>query len=145
MQSALRETVNLPSVKNTRQNSKNTRQRLCRVLHSAKDTRKRDCRQRVLCRVHFVGHSAKLLPSAKRGARQTLSAVTEQVYDGRFAECQNLALGKDCYFAECHIPGTRQTSLLCRLSDILALGKVASFAECQTSFAECRDVRHSAK
>jgi hypothetical protein len=48
------------------------RPKLCRVLHSAKDTRKRKYRQRGLCRVHFVGHSAKPLPSAKSRTRQRL-------------------------------------------------------------------------
>jgi hypothetical protein len=115
----LQETATLPSVKNTRQSSKNTRQSLCRVLHSAKDTRKRNCRHRALCRVHFVGHSAKPLPSAKCRTRQNLSAVTEQARNGRFAECQG--------------PRTRQIFLLCRVQ---TLGKDCS------DFAECR---HSAK
>ena len=34
-------------------------------LHSAKNTRQINCRQRRLCRVSFVGHSAKPLPKLK--------------------------------------------------------------------------------
>ena len=38
---------------------KNTQQSLCRVLHSANGTRRTQCRQRFLCRVFSVMHSAK--------------------------------------------------------------------------------------
>ena len=62
---SLRETGTLPSAYGTRQRLKNTRQRLCRVLHSANDTRQKMGRQRCLCRVFFVEHSANTLPSAK--------------------------------------------------------------------------------
>jgi len=54
----------LPSAGRTRQSPLYTRQRLCRVPHSAKSTRQRIRRQRILCRVPPVGHSAKPLPSA---------------------------------------------------------------------------------
>ena len=60
----LPDSVNLPSARGTRQSPICTRQRLCRVLHSAKSTRQKKSRQRRLCRVSFVGHSAKPLPSA---------------------------------------------------------------------------------
>ena len=59
----LRETDALPSVKNTRQS-------LCRVPHSAKSTRQNSGRQRGLCRVFFIGHSAKALPSADTRQRK---------------------------------------------------------------------------
>ena len=39
-------------------------QRHCRVPHSAKGTRQKINRQRNICRVLFVGHSTKPLPSA---------------------------------------------------------------------------------
>ena len=61
---SLPDSVNLPSARGTRQSPICTRQRLCRVLHSAKSTRQKKSRQRRLCRVSFVGHSAKPLPSA---------------------------------------------------------------------------------
>ena len=61
---ALPDSVNLSSARGTRQSPICTRQRLCRVLHSAKSTRQKKSRQRRLCRVSFVGHSAKPLPSA---------------------------------------------------------------------------------
>ena len=62
----------MPSARGTRQSPICTRQRLCRVLHSAKDTRQKMGRQRCLCRVFFVGsarHSAKPLPSARHSAK----------------------------------------------------------------------------
>ena len=61
---SLRESVALPSARGTQQSPICTRQRLCRVLHSAKNTRQINRRQRRLCRVSFVGHLAKPLPSA---------------------------------------------------------------------------------
>jgi len=60
----LPDSVALPSARGTRQRPICTRQRLCWVLHSAKHTRQKMGRQRCLCRVFFVGHSAKPLPSA---------------------------------------------------------------------------------
>jgi hypothetical protein len=77
---SLQETTTLPTVPNTRQNLKNTRQR----LHSAKGIRHKKTRQRVLCRVHFVGHSAKTLPSA-----QSRTWQRGRNGNGRFAECRN--------------------------------------------------------
>ena len=46
-----------------------TRQRLCRVLHLTKATRQKMGWQRRLCRVSFVGHSAKALPSARHSVK----------------------------------------------------------------------------
>jgi hypothetical protein len=62
---ALPESAPLPCVSDTRQMQFYTRQTLCRVLHSAKNARRTVHRQQPLCRVLFVGHSAKTLPSAK--------------------------------------------------------------------------------
>ena len=67
--SSLPDSVALPSVMGTRQSLICTRQRLCRVLHSAKTTRQKMSRQRRLCRVSFVGHSAKPLPSARHSVK----------------------------------------------------------------------------
>jgi hypothetical protein len=125
-QTTLRETATLPSVKNTRQSSKNTRQMLCRVLHSVEDTRKRKCRQRGLCQVHFVGHSAKPLPSAKSRTRQNLSAVTEQAPNGRFAECRVLDTRQRNHL--CRAPSTSHSAKKLSLPSAkkLALGKEIS-------------------
>ena len=65
----LPDSVALPSARGTRQRPICTRQRLCRVLHSAKATRQKMGRQRRLCRVSFVGHSAKPLPSARHSVK----------------------------------------------------------------------------
>ena len=52
---ALRESVALSSARGTRQSPIYTRQRLCPVLHSAKNTRQITRRQRRLCRVPTLG------------------------------------------------------------------------------------------
>ena len=54
----------LPSDWGTRQRPNCTRQSLCLVRHSAKNTRQKFDRQSPLCRVSFIGHSAKVLPTA---------------------------------------------------------------------------------
>jgi len=54
----------LPGAECTRQSLLCTRQSLCPVQHSAKSIRQKISRQRFLCRVLFIGHSAKTLPSA---------------------------------------------------------------------------------
>jgi hypothetical protein len=61
---ALQDSGALPGAENTRQRLLCTRQSLCRVQHSAKSRRQKVSRQRFLCRVLFIGHSAKTLPSA---------------------------------------------------------------------------------
>jgi hypothetical protein len=98
----------------------------CRVLHSAKDTRKRKCRQRGLCRVYFAGHSAKPLPSAKSRTRQNLSAVTEQAPNGRFAECRVLDTRQRNHL--CRAPSTSHSAKKLSLPSAkkLALGKEIS-------------------
>jgi hypothetical protein len=135
----------LPSARSTRQSRKNTRQRLCRVSHLAKKARQTVHRQSLLCRVLFIGHSAK-----------------------RFAECQG-ALDKekwplrwqgdgDGFFAECQGWHSAKELTLPSVCPV-ALGKDSTFAECPLGhstksppgegphvrfFAEC-SVRHSAK
>jgi hypothetical protein len=46
-----------------------TRQKLCRVWHSAKRARWTVHRQRLICRVLFIGHSANTRYSAKKSGR----------------------------------------------------------------------------
>jgi hypothetical protein len=137
---ALSEMSTLPSTRSTRQSLKNTRQRLCRVWHSANKARQTVHRQSLLYRVFFLGHSTK-----------------------RFAECQG-ALGKEkrplrqrvtetASFAECH------GCILCRVSSqkhsaknppgrVLMSGSLPS-ATCGTrqSVSLCRvpETLHSAK
>ena len=62
---SLLDSGSLPSAWGTRQRPDCTRQSLCRVRHSAKKTRQKIDRQSPLCRVSFIGHSAKALPSAR--------------------------------------------------------------------------------
>ena len=54
----------LSSAWGTRQRSNCTRQSLYQVRHSAKNTRQKINRQSPICRVSFIGHSAKALPRA---------------------------------------------------------------------------------
>jgi hypothetical protein len=75
---ALPETDALSSAWSTRQSLENTRQTLCRVWHLAKKSRWHVHRQWFLCRVLFVRHSIKTLPSviqysAKKSCRHDAS------------------------------------------------------------------------
>ena len=67
---SLREIEALPSVENTRQRSKYTRQSLCRVPHSAKSTRQNSSRQRGLCRVFFIRHSKKKNKKSRKNRKK---------------------------------------------------------------------------
>ena len=74
----------------------------------------------------------------------TLGKVT--TWEHALPSAMAIALGKHHIFAECHRPGTRQRRLfaeclagstrqsghLCRVSESMALGKAATFAECLT-------------
>ena len=61
---ALLDSGALPGAECTRQRLLCTRQSLCRVQHLAKSLRQKVSRQRFLCRVLFIGHPTKTLPSA---------------------------------------------------------------------------------
>ena len=129
----------MPSASGTRQRLLCTRQRLCRVRHSAKGTRKKNYRESSLCRVPFVGHSAKPLPSAKELLPSAESAlgkerpVTAPVPLTAALPSANPAGTRqrffnfffENFFAECHGYGTRQ-SWKTRVSG----AHIPSFAEC---------------
>ena len=128
-----------------RQNKKNENI-LCRVSRD-------DTRQRMLCRVSTVWHSAKkpLCRVPAVGSRQRLTAVSfGTAADGPlprapFAEC--LTLGK-LVFAECRPVPSVQHSVKGLFAESLtlpsaALGK-AFFAECPTKGTRQR-IQHSAK
>ena len=115
----LPEADSLPSAWGTRQRPIYTRQSLCRVLHSTKGAQWTVYRQRPLCRVHFIGHSAK--KSGRDG---------ECHRDGGFAECQGQALGKGTRFAE-----RRWVRHSAKVATVLSaadktLSKQVTFAEC---------------
>ena len=84
----------LPGAECTRQRLLCTRQSVCRVQHSAKSLRQKISRQRFLCRVLFIGHSAKTLPSANPAPAKK---------SGRYGAGSVIP-----YFAGCHVRGTRQ-------------------------------------
>ena len=84
-----------------------------------------------LCRVFSFGYSAKILSRAKTDARRKKSNVTERRRLRRVCRVSNLrhsanyaslpsvkvrALGKVSSFAECQSSGTRQSFFLCRVS-----------------------------
>ena len=122
-------------------------------LHSAKNTRQKIDRQSPLCRVSFIGHSAKPRGhSAKKSNRHGAGPV-----DGHFAECQPcrhsakiLYIFLKKFFAECQ-PCRHSaksfylffTKFLCRVPTLQALGK--DFFIFFNFFAECQPCRHSAK
>jgi hypothetical protein len=128
-----------------RQNQKN-KNILCRVSRE-------DTRQRVLCRVPTIWHSAKktLCRVPTLGSRQRLTAVSfGTAADGplpsaHFAEC--FTLGKSVFAEWCPVPSV-QHSVKWLVAESLtlpsaALGK-AFFAECPTKGTRQRG-RHSAK
>ena len=93
-------------------------------LPSASYTRQSPWRQKGLCRLPLLGHSAKGLPRASANLPRGGGGWRRvcQVPNGRHStktktlpECQDLALGKVWNFAECRPAGTRQSFKLCRV------------------------------
>jgi hypothetical protein len=99
---SLPESQALPSARSTRQSPKNTRQKLCRVSHSAKKARHTVHRRSLLCRVLFLEHSEK-----RFAERQRALGKEKQPLRRRVTETAALL----------SVPGdTRQRSYLCRVS-----------------------------
>ena len=115
----------------TRQRPKNTRQRICRVLHTVKSARQSSAGIQAVCRVPFFGHTAKPLlcvllfprqnkvtpsPSMPRGL--CLRACWASVFAVRqdpghtanrsFAVCHDPWHTANNLFAVCPRHGTRQ-------------------------------------
>ena len=91
------------SSKSTRQIPKNTQQKFCWVPSSAYLTRPRFGWQRALCRVLFVGHTSKTLPSASATLSKRKAMLTA------WRRWQSV----------CWVPwwlNTRQKLILCRVS-----------------------------
>ena len=85
-----------------------TRQSLCRVRYSAKNTRQKIDRQSPLCRVSFIGHSAK------KSGRHSAGPV-----DGHFAECHPAATRQRFFIflkknslPSANLDGTRQRAFI---------------------------------
>jgi hypothetical protein len=128
-----------------RQNLKN-KNMLCRVSRE-------DSRQRVLCRVPYIGHSAKkhLCRVPTLDPRQRLTAVSfRAAADGPLpsatvAEC--LTLGKEIFAESSSVPSVlhsvNQLVTESRSLPSAALGK-AAFAECPIKGTR-QSCRHSAK
>jgi hypothetical protein len=95
---SLPETSALPSARSTRQSLKNTRQ----MWHSAKKARQTVHRQRLLCRVLFLGHSAKIFAKCRGALGKEKQSLRRQV-----TETASLPSVTD---------DTRQRSYLCRVS-----------------------------
>jgi hypothetical protein len=135
----------LPSAQSTRQSLKNTRQRLCQVSYSAKKARHTVHRQSLLCRVLFLGHSAKrfakcqtTLDKEKQLLRQwvTETASLPSVLGDtrqRCYLCRVLSVRHSAKNPPERVPmsgslpsawhGTRQSVLLCRVSRTLHSAK----------------------
>jgi hypothetical protein len=119
---------------------KNTRQTFCRVSHSAKRARHTVHRQSPLCRLLFLGHSAKwfakCLPESLPSVCLTALGKEKQPLRRLVTETESLpsicltALGKESARG---VPmsgtlpsawyGTRQSMLLCRVSEPLHSAK----------------------
>ena len=110
----------LPSAWGTRQRLYCTRQSLCRVRHSAKHTRQKIDRQSTLCRVYFIGHSAKALPSAPETLGKEKRPSRRRFRWRSLCRVSTLpALGKDFFkfFLKLSLPsantwGTRQRAFI---------------------------------
>jgi len=137
-QQSLLDSGSLPSAWGTRQRLYCTRQSLCRVWHSAKHTRQKIDRQSTLCRVYFIGHSAKALPSAPETLGKEKRPSRRRFRWRSLCRVSTLpALGKDFFkfFLKLSLPsantwGTRQRAFifffenfLCRVPTLHALGK----------------------
>jgi hypothetical protein len=128
-----------------RQSLKNTRQRLCRVSHSAKRARHTVHRQSLLRRVLFLGHSVKTLPSARKysakkscrhgvGVTETTSLPsvlgdTRQRSHLLPSVCRPALDKESVSRSPCQV--------LCRVF-YMALGKACLFAECQGHYTRQR-------
>lgn len=87
----------------TRQRPKNTRQRICRVLHTVNSARQSSAGIQGVCRVPFFGHTAKPLPCVLSGPRQ--NKVTPSTQHATWAVCRvphGQAHGKQCHL--CRVP-----------------------------------------
>ena len=116
-------------------------------------TRHLQCRQTPLCQVFSIGHSANTLPRAETDARRRKVTRRRRDGHGSFAECQLPDTRQTCilcrvpnprhsaklpHFVMCQILGTRQSCLLCQVSTPRHSAKIPPFVVCQTP-------RHSAK
>jgi hypothetical protein len=141
---ALPEMGALPSARSTRQSRKNTRQRLCRVSHLAKKARQTVHWQSLLCRVLFLGHSAKKSNRYGDGVTETASlpSVTDDTrqrsYLCRVSAQQHSAKNQSLLSATWDTwqrarQGGSPCQVLCRVL-CSALGKACLFAECQRHY-----------
>jgi hypothetical protein len=121
--------------------ARSTRQRLCRVSHSAKKARHTVHRQSLLCRVLFLEHSAKRFAECPRALGKENQPLRRRVTETAALPSVCLeTLGKGSTFVECHLghstnnpsgrvpmsgslpsarSGTRQSVLLCRVPETL--------------------------
>jgi hypothetical protein len=111
------------------------------VSHSAKKARHTVHRQRLLCRVLFLGHSAKRFAECQTALGKEKQSLRRRVTEtASLSSVVGQTLGKESIFAECHLGhsaktppewvpmsgslpsvlgGTRQSVLLCQVLGIL--------------------------
>jgi hypothetical protein len=159
---SLPESPPLTSAWSTRQSLKNTRQSLYRVSHSTKKARHTVHRQRLLCRVLFLGHSTKRFAECQRALDKEKQSLRRRVtetaslpsvpgdtrqrsYLCRVSARQHLAknhsLPSVCPTAlgkEKNLPGRVPMSGSLPSVICTALGKVCLFAECQRHYTRQR-------
>ena len=96
--------------------------------HSAKNTRRNFSRQSRLCRVSFIGHSAKVLPSAQNALGKKKETWRRAAVDGGFAECRwRKAHGKVSIFAVCQCKNTWRIRDTLPCANAKTLGEVTCF------------------
>ena len=93
----------------TRQRPKNTRQRICRVLHMVNSAQQSSAGIQCVCRVPFFGHTTKPLPCVLSGPWQ--NKVTPSTQHATWAVCRvphGQAHGKQCHL--CRVPRGQHTA-----------------------------------
>jgi hypothetical protein len=85
------------------------------VSHSAKKSRHAVHRQSLLCRVLFLGHSAKRFAECQTALGKEKQPLQHQVTETASLRVSRVALNKGVTFAECCRSDTRQRSHLCRV------------------------------
>jgi hypothetical protein len=116
----LQETSALSSARSTRQSLKNTRQKLCRVWHSAKKARQTVHRQSLLCRVLFLCRLPGSTRQRKAAVTVTETASLPSVTDDTRQRSYLCRVSAQKHSATC---GTRQSVPLCRVPETLHSAK----------------------
>jgi hypothetical protein len=154
MQYALPESKSLSSAWSTRQSLKNTRQSLYRVSHSTKslpsvaldkEGSTHRHRQSLLCRVLFLGHSAKWFAECQRALGKEKQPLWRQVTETTSLPSVSGDTRQRSYLCQVSAwqhstknpPEGSPCQVLCRVLG-MALDKACFFAKCQSHYTRQR-------